>query len=148
MSERGSEAIDPEASNYEYPFPVRYFSFDAQRQPLRMAYLDVLPTAPANGRSVLLLHGKNFSAAYWKATIEVLAASGFRVDRAGPDRLRQIEQTRCLSIQLRRLASYTRELLRALRIEKASVVGHSMGGMLATRYAATCFPKPSKSWCW
>jgi pimeloyl-ACP methyl ester carboxylesterase len=133
-SERGSGAIDPEASNYEYPFPVRFFSFDAQRQPLRMAYLDVLPTAPANGKAVLLLHGKNFSAAYWKPTIDVLAAGGFRV--IAPDQIGFGKSSKPDAHQysFAGLASYTRELLRSLRVERASVVGHSMGGMLATRY--------------
>ena len=128
-------AIDPEATNYDYPFPVRFLSFDAQRQPLRMAYLDVLPTAPANGRAVLLLHGKNFSAAYWKSTIEALSASGFRV--IAPDQIGFGKSSKPESHQysFAGLASYTRELLRSLTIERAQVVGHSMGGMLATRYA-------------
>jgi pimeloyl-ACP methyl ester carboxylesterase len=134
-SASSSGAIDPEASNYDYPYPVRFFSFDAQRQPLRMAYLDVSPGAPANGKTVLLLHGKNFSAAHWKSTIEVLSASGFRV--IAPDQIGFGKSSKPESHQysFAGLASYTRELLRSLTIERALVVGHSMGGMLATRYA-------------
>ena len=133
-SESG-RAIDPEASNYDYPYPVRFFSFDAQRQPLRMAYLDVAATAKANGKTVLLLHGKNFSAAYWKATIEVLSASGFRV--LAPDQIGfgKSSKPEAHQYSFAGLASYTRELVRSLSIERTLVVGHSMGGMLATRYA-------------
>jgi len=37
---------------YAYPFPVSYLSFEIEREPVRMAYMDVRPTANANGRTV------------------------------------------------------------------------------------------------
>jgi pimeloyl-ACP methyl ester carboxylesterase len=76
---------DAELSTYAYPEPVVLHAFDSQRQPLRMAFLDVRPASP-NGRVVLLLHGKNFNASYWAETARALAARGFRVvapDQAG-----------------------------------------------------------------
>src|SRR5688572_29245524 len=66
-------AYDPELTSYEYPFPVSFYELTSQRQKLRMAYLDVKPSQP-NGRTVLLFHGKNFSAAYWEPTIRSLTA--------------------------------------------------------------------------
>lgn len=47
---------------FDYDYPVKTFSFDSQRQPLEMAYLDVAPSGKPNGRTLVLLHGKNFCA--------------------------------------------------------------------------------------
>ena len=67
-----------ELENFEYPFPVKYLPLPLQKQSLRMAYMDVLPAKP-NGKTVVLLHGKNFSGAYWDSTAAVLSQNGFRV---------------------------------------------------------------------
>ena len=64
---------------FEYPHPVKTFALDSQAQPLEMAYLDVAPATP-NGRTVVLLHGKNFCAATWKAAIAALVDAGYRED--------------------------------------------------------------------
>lgn len=128
------DAIDPDATNYAYPYPVAFYAFDSQREHLRMAYLDVHPSTP-NGRSVLLLHGKNFSAAAWATSIELLAQRGFRV--IAPDQIGFGKSTKPLNYQysFAQLAQNTRALLASLGIARCAVVGHSMGGMLATRYA-------------
>src|ERR1700742_1295317 len=79
-------AIDPEATNYPYPYPVAFYDFDSQLQPLRMAYLDVHPAPDkANGKTALLLHGKNFGSYAWATTIAALTAEGYRV--VAPDQL-------------------------------------------------------------
>jgi hypothetical protein len=57
-------AIDPEATNFPYPFPVRFFPVTVERQEVRIAFMDVPPTVSPSGRTVVLLHGKNFSGAY------------------------------------------------------------------------------------
>src|SRR6186713_972020 len=64
--------------NYEYPYPVKYISLDLQLQHFKMAYMDVRPEQ-SNGHTVLLLHGKNFSGAYWDQTAKVLSEQGYRV---------------------------------------------------------------------
>ena len=46
--------------------------------------MDVPPAKP-NGQAVVLLHGKNFCAATWQATIAVLSAAGYRV--IAPDQI-------------------------------------------------------------
>lgn len=53
--------------NYEYPYEVHYLPLNSQNQTLRMAYMDVQPEKP-NGKSIMLLHGKNFNGAYWEST--------------------------------------------------------------------------------
>ncbi|MDF3067412.1 MAG: alpha/beta hydrolase [Polyangiaceae bacterium] len=126
--------FDAELSGSRYPYPVGHFELTSQRQPLRMAYLDVRPRAP-NGQTVLLLHGKNFSAAYWRPTIELLTERGYRV--VAPDQVGFGKSSKPQGYQFsfQALAENTRALLRSLGVEKTSVVGHSMGGMLAARYA-------------
>lgn len=127
-------AIDPEASDYPYPFPVHMLDLRSQGLNLRMAYLDV-PPANANGRCVVLLHGKNFSAFYWKRTIEALNEHGFRV--IAPDQIGFGKSSKPGNYQysFSQLAHHTRALLESLSLQRCSVVGHSMGGMLAVRFA-------------
>lgn len=126
--------LDPELSSYAYPFPVSFFEIESQRQRLRMAYMDVQPARP-NGRAVLLLHGKNFSGAYWEPTIRALVERGFRV--IAPDQIGFGKSTKPLAYQFsfQALAGNTRALLDSLGAPRAAVVGHSMGGMLAARFA-------------
>ena len=119
---------------YEYPFAVRYLPLKLEGQALRMAYLDVLPTAKANGRTVVLLHGKNFFGAYWRETIRTLAATGFRV--VVPDQIGFGKSDKAdMHYSFHQLARNTKHLLDTLGVRRAVVVGHSMGGMLATRFA-------------
>jgi pimeloyl-ACP methyl ester carboxylesterase len=131
---RDAEAFDAEATSFEYPFPVRSFELESQRQKLRMAYLDVAPERP-NGRVVVLLHGKNFHAGTWARTIESLRRAGFRV--VAPDQVGFGKSTKPEAYQFTfgQLAANTRALLASLGVERSIVVGHSMGGMLAVRYA-------------
>ena len=128
------EAFDAEGTGFEYPYPVSYFTFTSQRQPLRMAYVDS-PAASPNGRTVLLLHGKNFNAGTWATTIAALNRAGFRV--VAPDQIGFGKSSKPERYQFtfNQLAANTRALLASLGISRSAVVGHSMGGMLAVRYA-------------
>lgn len=119
---------------FDYPYPVKTFAFDSQAQPLEMAYLDVAPAMP-NGRTVVLLHGKNFCAATWESAIAALAGAGYRV--VVPDQVGFCKSSKPPRYQYSfgQLAANTHDLLARLGIPRAVIVGHSMGGMLAARYA-------------
>jgi pimeloyl-ACP methyl ester carboxylesterase len=125
-------ALDPELTNYQYPFAVRFHEADTQGQRLRMAFMDVAAAKP-NGRAVVLLHGKNFTGAYWAPTIKALTAEGYRV--IAPDQIGFGKSAKPASYQFsfQALAANTRALLDSLGVEKFVLVGHSMGGMLAAR---------------
>lgn len=127
-------ALDPELTNYQYPFPVRFYEANTQGQKLRMGYMDVTAAKP-NGRTVVLLHGKNFSGAYWGQTIKALVAEGYRV--IAPDQIGFGKSSKPSAYQFsfQTLAVNTRAVLDSLRVEKFVLVGHSMGGMLAVRMA-------------
>lgn len=126
--------LDARLTGYDYPYPTETLRFTAQDVDLEMAYMDVRPEAP-NGETVLLLHGKNFSGAYWADTIERLAAEGFRV--VVPDQIGFGKSSKPADFQysFHALAQHTARLLDTLGVERTAVVGHSMGGMLATRFA-------------
>lgn len=127
-------AYGPELQGFDYPYPVNRFDFTSQRTPLHMVYLDVKPSQP-NGRTVVLLHGKNFCAATWRETIDTLSGAGYRV--IAPDQIGFCKSSKPAQYQysFQQLANNTHALLASLGIETATVVGHSTGGMLAARYA-------------
>jgi pimeloyl-ACP methyl ester carboxylesterase len=129
----------PELEGFAYPFPVERFTFVSQRQPLQMAYLDIRPATP-NGRTVVLLHGKNFCAATWESQIRALSAAGYRV--VAPDQIGFCKSSKPAAYQFtfRQLAENTHALLEKLGVERPIVVGHSTGGMLAAHYALL-YPK-------
>ncbi len=119
--------------NYKYPYDVHFIVLNSQNQALQMAYMDVRPERP-NGKSIMLLHGKNFNGAYWGRTAERLAAEGFRViipDQIGFGKSSKPEH---YHYTFQQLALNTKAILDTLGIEKISVLGHSMGGMLASRF--------------
>jgi pimeloyl-ACP methyl ester carboxylesterase len=118
---------------YEYPFNVEFFPLTIEREDLRMAYMDVPPKGDPNGKTVVLLHGKNFFGSYWKNTIHFLTQNGFRV--IVPDQIGFGKSSKPnIHYSFHLLAANTRELIDSLGIKQAVVVGHSMGGMLATRF--------------
>ena len=120
--------------NYRYPYEVALLPLTIEGQDLRMAYMDVPAIGSPNGKSVLLLHGKNFFGAYWEETIRFLSQNGFRV--IVPDQIGFGKSSKPnIHYSFHLLANNTKKLLDILRIKEVSVVGHSMGGMLATRFA-------------
>ncbi len=119
---------------YPYPYPVAFLDLHQEGQDLRMAYMDVKPEGQGNGKTVVLLHGKNFPVSYWRDTIRFLTQHGFRV--VAPDQIGFGKSSKAdLHYSFHQLADNTKKLLDHLGIEKAAIVGHSMGGMLATRFA-------------
>ena len=134
IAHAGQKTYGAQLEGFEYPHEVERFDFNSQGQPISMAYLDVAPEK-ANGRTVVLLHGKNFCAATWGSAITALSNAGYRV--IAPDQIGFCKSSKPQAYQFSfgQLAFNTHALLEKLGIEKATIVGHSMGGMLAVRYA-------------
>ncbi|WP_122413614.1 alpha/beta fold hydrolase [Pseudomonas viridiflava] len=128
---------------FTYPHPLKKFDFQSQGQALEMGYMDVAPTGKANGRTAVLMHGKNFCAATWEDTIKGLTSAGYRV--IAPDQIGFCTSTKpgYYQYSFQQLSMNTYALLEKLGIDKVSVVGHSTGGMLATRYALM-YPKQAE----
>ena len=119
-----------------YPHPVLYYAFTLEGQDVRMAYMDVAPRGPANGKSVILLHGLNFFGEAWTETIDILRGEGYRVivpDQVGYGR----SSKPVLHYSISTHAANTKRLLDHLNIKQTDMVTHSMGGMVASRFASS-----------
>ncbi len=122
-----------------YPYPSKYLDLSVYSQDVRMSYMDVAPTAAANGHTVMLLHGNNFGGFYFKAIIDALTKEGFRV--VVPDQIGYGRSSKPIApYNFNTQARNTWLLLQHLKIERAMLVGHSMGSMLSARIA-TQYPK-------
>ena len=135
LPERYDEPLGIGLESWPYPGPVSWRACAAGGQNLRMAYMDIAPTAKARARTVVLLHGKNFDSSYWAGPIKDLAGAGFRVivpDQIGFNKSSKPD----VAYSLDMLADNTINLLSGLQIGQASFIGHSTGGMLAVRIAA------------
>jgi pimeloyl-ACP methyl ester carboxylesterase len=118
---------------FAYPYPVSLLPVTNDGEQLQMAYMDVAPAQP-NGRTVLLLHGRNFPSSYWAPVIKTLTGAGFRV--VVPDQIGFGKSSKPLGdLHFDNLARNTVALLDHLKIAKAEVIAHSTGGMLAVRIA-------------
>ena len=134
--------IKPGSITYEdvaYPYPVSYLPLVLYGQDVRMAYMDVPPSAQPNGRTVVLFHGMNFGGFYFGGLIDMLRQQGFRV--VAPDQIGFGRSSKpIIPYNFHDMALNSRKLLESLQIAKVTIVGHSMGGMLAARFAAS-FPE-------
>jgi pimeloyl-ACP methyl ester carboxylesterase len=133
----GRGDVKPGSINCEecpYPYPSSYLPLTLYGQDVRIAYMDVAPSAAPNGHTVVLLHGNNFAGFYFGGPIEALRKEGFRV--VVPDQIGYGRSSKpIIPYNFHDMARNTRLILQHLNVERVMVVGHSMGGMLAARFA-------------
>ena len=109
-----------------------------------MAYMDVAPQGTPNGHTVMMFHGNNFAGFYFGTMIDALRKEGFRV--IVPDQIGYGRSSKpIIPYSFNDMARNSRAILQSLKIDKAMVVGHSMGGMLAARFA-TQYPASTSAW--
>lgn len=115
-----------------YLFAVKTITLNIEQQEVKMAYMDTIP-ANANGHTVIMFHGKNFNGYYWKGVAAHLLQKGYRVvipDQVGWGRSDKPN----IHYSFHQMASDNKALFDSLHVSKVIVIGHSMGGMLATRF--------------
>src|SRR3954466_2397696 len=118
---------------YAYPYPVSMLPLVNDGEQVRMAYMDVAPATP-NGRTVVLLHGRNFPSSYWAPVIRTLSEAGYRV--VVPDQIGFGKSSKpAADLHFDTLARNTIALMDHLQIANFALVAHSMGGMLGVRIA-------------
>jgi pimeloyl-ACP methyl ester carboxylesterase len=128
------QSLGMEMEEFPYPYPVEYLPLTMEGQMVKMAYMDVAPAGKPNGRNALLLHGRNFGGYYWENTIRFLSNAGYRV--VVPDQIGFGKSSKPdIGLSFHALAHNTRQLLDHLGIDRTAVIAHSMGGMLAVRFA-------------
>jgi hypothetical protein len=118
-----------------YPHPVEFLTVAVAGVPTPLAFMDVSPTGPVNGRTVLLLHGRDLAGDAWAPTIATLSAAGFRVlvpDQVGHGRSGRPAAAPTTAT----LAAHALVLLDSLGAPRAAVVGEGMGAEVAARLAA------------
>lgn len=134
-----TKGYDARLNHFSYPYPVQIFKLNVQQQDLEMAYMDI--EAKESKGTVVLLHGKNFGGYYFDKIIKLLNGEGYRVivpDQVG---FGKSSKPYFLQYSFQQLAQNTFKLLENLKVDNFIVVGHSMGGMLATRMSLM---EPSK----
>ena len=117
-----------------YPYPVHFLELNRFGEKMRMAYMDVPPSGSSNGQTVLWQHGNNFNSEAYTPTINALSAAGFRVlavDRIGYGK----SSKPLIAYNFNFVAANMKSLLDELGLDKMALVGHSMGGMVVSRYA-------------
>jgi pimeloyl-ACP methyl ester carboxylesterase len=135
-----AEAMGIALEGFPYPYPVHFMPVTLQGEDLRLAYMDAPPVGPSSGRTVVLLHGRNFPSSYWEPTIKALTEAGYRV--VAPDQIgfgKSSKPTFAYSFDA--MARATMALIDSLHVDRFDVIGHSMGGMLAVRLARAYGPR-------
>ncbi len=129
-----AEAMGIALEGFAYPYPVHFMPLTLHGEDLRLAYMDVAPVGSSNGRTVVLLHGRNFPSSYWEPTIKALTEAGYRV--IAPDQIGFGKSSKpTFAYNFDDMARSTIALLDSLHVDRFDLVGHSMGGMLAVRLA-------------
>ncbi|MEX2582027.1 MAG: alpha/beta hydrolase [Gemmatimonadota bacterium] len=127
----------PVSANFEdipYPYPVHFLELNRFGEDMRMAYMDVPARGTPNGQTVFIQHGMNFYSEAYTTTIDALADAGFRV--VAVDRIGYGKSSKpIIPYNFGFVAANMKALLDELGIERVAVVGHSMGGMVVSRFA-------------
>ncbi len=136
LARAAAEPLGIALENYPYPFPVAFTELLIDGHAVRQAYMDVAPSGNPNGRVALLFHGRNFPSSYWQDVIKGLALDGYRViatDQIGFGKSSKPEGPYSFD----QMARNSAQMLDQLGIKQVDLVAHSMGGMLAARFART-----------
>lgn len=124
-------SFDKNLSQFKYPFPVFNFTFKTQDQSLTMVYMDIGKSLSKSQKVAVLLHGKNFAGFYWERIAQDLVHSGYRVIIPDQIGFGKSSKPQHYQYSFSQLALNTQALLQSLSIKQYTLVGHSMGGMLA-----------------
>ena len=117
---------------FAYPYPVNLLPLVNDGEQVRMAYMDVAPAQP-NGRTVVLLHGRNFPSSYWAPVIKTLSEAGYRV--IVPDQIGFGKSSKPRRAAFRHAGAQHHRAARSPAVARADIVAHSLGGMLGVRLA-------------
>ena len=118
--------VDGDADVAEgYPHPVDFLTVVVAGVPMPLAFMDVSPVGAVNGRTVLLLHGRDLAGDSWSTTIAALSEAGYRV--LVPDQVGHGQSGRpAAAVPTATLAAHARVLLDSLGAPRVAVVGHGL----------------------
>lgn len=151
--DNGPFPADLNGSNFTYPWPVKLFKFKSQGLDLEMAFMDITNSNPIphpaepnrnsknthGHKTALLLHGRYFCSATWEETARALLSPRGAYNRVIiPDQIgfcKSSKPGQQYQFSLHQLALNTKSLLDTLGMTNITLIGHSMGGMLASRFS-------------
>ncbi|HMG09226.1 MAG TPA: alpha/beta fold hydrolase, partial [Mucilaginibacter sp.] len=115
-----SDTLSITLENVKYPYPVSFLPIKVEGQDVRMAYMDIKPVN-ANGKAVILFHGKNFGGYYWANVIQALSEKGYRV--IVPDQIGFGKSSKAfIHYSFHLLARFNKNLLDTLGIKKVTIL--------------------------
>ena len=123
-----------------YPYPSKYLDISVYDQDVRIAYMDVAPHGDGRtGTPSCCCTATTSAASTSRRSSTGSPRKGFRV--IVPDQIGYGQSSKPIApYNFNSQARNTWRILQHEKIEKAMIVGHSMGGMLTARFA-TQFPK-------
>ena len=119
---------------FTYPWPIKYQELQTQHQTLCQAYMDINPRHSKHKKTIMMLHGKNFCGVTWEATARVMLRQGYRVILPDQIGFCKSDKPEAYQFSLQQLATNTKNILDTLNVTSLTVMGHSLGGMLASRF--------------
>jgi len=122
---------------WDVPYESRYIHTSYGRT-------HVIVSGPEDGEPVLLLHGMTFNSTMWATTVPALTKGGYRtycVDVPGDFGKSEVT----VPMKKRQdCAEWLQEVMNALQLEKANLIGHSMGGWMSLYFALACPDRVNK----
>ena len=120
-------AYDSDLEKWPVPYETKYV-------PTSYGDTYMIVSGPVDGEPLILIHGYGSNASHWKTNIAALAQS-HRV--CALDIIGQVGRSKPVKVFSDRtaFAEWLTEILDALEIEKANMVGYSYGGFITTCYA-------------
>ncbi len=133
-------SLPPAAAQEATPTPARLTPADladpdGQFVEVNGASVYYVARGPQDGPPVLLLHGFLGSTPNWDRVIDVLAEAGYRAVAFDRPPFGLSSKSPNLDYSLKAQAALTAGFMDALGIERAAIVGHSAGGLVAARLA-------------
>lgn len=129
-TETGYRAFTEAYERLMRQWPIPYDTMEIRTE---FGYCHTVACGPEDGEPIVMFHGMTVNSALWYPTVEAL--SGYRVyciDAPGDfGKSRALKKIRTPEEAVR----WMDQLMDALGLEKANLIGHSMGGWFCANYA-------------
>jgi pimeloyl-ACP methyl ester carboxylesterase len=120
-------------------WPHRYVALETRdlTRPINISYIELNPSGK---KDVLFIHGLGSNLKFWRYQVDVFKDRGYRVLALDLPGYGKSDKPGSFSYTMEALADVVKEFIKALKIHKPVVVGHSMGGHIALSLAIR-YPK-------
>lgn len=127
-------AVIPVTAQDTYRDPADLADADGKFMTVNDASIYYLDRGPVDGKPIILLHGFLGSVVDWTNTIPALTDAGFRVIAFDRPPFGLSDKRTDLDYSTQAMSNLTAGVMDALNIEQAVIVGHSLGGAVASQF--------------